>query len=56
MMDEPQIFDFERDFAGSLRCIPMIVRFKLDSVGVKLSLRQWSRFGHRDRELLLRLA
>ena len=52
-MDELQIFDFERDFAGSLRCIPMVVRFKLDFVGVKLSLRQWSRFGHRDRELLV---
>jgi hypothetical protein len=52
-MDELQIFDFERDFAGSLRCIPMIVRFKLDLVGVKLSLRQWSRFGHRDREQLV---
>jgi len=52
-MDELQIFDFERDFAGSLRCIPMVVRFKSDFVGVKLSLRQWSRFGHRDRELLV---
>lgn len=39
-----QIFAFEQDFAGSLRCIPMIVRFKLDRVGVKLSLRQWSQF------------
>lgn len=39
---EGQIFAFERDFAGSLRCIPMIVRFKLDLAGVKLSLRQWS--------------
>ncbi len=37
-----QIFAFEQDFAGSLRCIPMIVRFKLDLAGVKLSLRQWS--------------
>ncbi len=52
-MDELQIFDFERDFAGSLRCIPMIVRFKLDFVVVTLSLRQWSRLGHRDRELLV---
>ncbi len=53
MMDDVQIFDFERDFAGSLRCIPMSVRFKLDFVGVKLSLLQWSRFGHRDREHLV---
>lgn len=38
-------FDFERDFAGSLRCIPMSVRLKLDRLGIKLTLRQWSRFG-----------
>jgi hypothetical protein len=47
MMDDLQIFDFERDFAGSLRCIPMIVRFKLDQCGVKLSLRQWSQLCQR---------
>ena len=40
------LFDFERDFAGSLRCIPMVARQKLDIVGIKLSLRQWSRFTH----------
>jgi hypothetical protein len=51
-MNELQIFDFERDFAGSLRCIPMIVRFKLDQTGVKLTLRQWSRFGRGAREQL----
>jgi hypothetical protein len=56
MMDDLQIFDFERDFAGSLRCIPMIVRFKLDLVGVKLTLRQWSRFDHRAREQLVRMS
>jgi hypothetical protein len=54
-MDELQIFDFERDFAGSLRCIPMIVRFKLDHSGVKLTLRQWSRFGRDAREQLVRM-
>jgi hypothetical protein len=50
------IFQFEQDFAGSLRCIPMAVRFKLDRCGVKLSLRQWSRFGPEERERMLRLA
>lgn len=50
---EEMIFEFERDFAGSLRCIPMIVRFKLDQCGVKLSLRQWSRFNHDDRAELV---
>ncbi len=49
------IFQFEQDFAGSLRCIPMVVRFKLDRCGVKLSLRQWSRFGPEERNRMLRL-
>ncbi|MBB2206555.1 nitrate reductase associated protein [Gluconacetobacter takamatsuzukensis] len=43
------IFDFESDFAGSLRCIPMIARQKLDIAGIKLSLRQWSRFSREER-------
>ncbi len=47
------LFDFETDFAGTLRCIPMIVRLKLDLCGVKLSLRQWSRFSLSDREELV---
>ena len=50
------IFQFEQDFAGSLRCIPMAVRFKLDRCGVKLSLRQWSRFSPEERDRMLRLA
>ena len=50
------IFQFEQDFAGSLRCIPMAVRFKLDRCGVKLSLRQWSRFGPEERDRMLRLS
>ncbi len=48
------IFAFERDFAGDLRCIPMIARFKLDQCGIKLSLRQWSRFDHAERDELAR--
>ncbi|MFW7269982.1 nitrate reductase associated protein [Gluconacetobacter sp. Hr-1-5] len=50
------IFDFESDFAGSLRCIPMIVRQKLDIVGIKLSLRQWSRFTRDERGRLTELS
>ncbi len=53
MSGDNLIFDFERDFAGSLRCIPMVVRLKLDLAGVKLSLRQWSRFTLADREALV---
>jgi len=48
-----QLFAFEDDFVASLRCIPMAVRFKLDRVGVKLTLRQWSRFTKEDRHRLL---
>lgn len=52
-MEDLRIFDFERDFEGSLRCIPMVVRFKLDHCGVKLTLRQWSRFSVDERRQLV---
>jgi hypothetical protein len=47
------IFRFEQEFAGSLRCIPMTVRFNLDRCGIKLSLRQWSRLTTQERARLL---
>ena len=34
-------FQFEADFVDSLRCIPMQVRYKLDTCGVKLKLTHW---------------
>lgn len=37
-------FDFEADFVDSLRCIPMSVRLKLDTCGVKLKLAEWNHF------------
>jgi hypothetical protein len=37
-------FEFEADFVDSLRCIPMVVRLKLDSCGVKLKLAEWNHF------------
>ena len=43
-MNDTQLFAFESDFVATLRCVPMAVRFKLDRCGIKLSLRQWSRF------------
>ena len=52
-MNDTQLFAFESDFVSSLRCIPMAVRFKLDRCGIKLSLRQWSRFTRDDRQGLL---
>ncbi len=53
--DERRIFAFEADFAQDLRCIPMVVRFKLDRCGVKLSLRQWAKIGAENRVRLLAL-
>jgi hypothetical protein len=52
-MDDTVLFAFESDFVATLRCIPMAVRFKLDRCGIKLSLRQWSRFTADDRRGLL---
>lgn len=49
------VFGFEADFAHDLRCIPMAVRFKLDRVGVKLSLKQWARIGLAGRRKLASL-
>jgi hypothetical protein len=55
MGDESAVFEFEKDFAQSLRCIPMSVRLKLDTVGVKVSLKQWNRLGAQERHSLLQL-
>ncbi|WP_157584029.1 nitrate reductase associated protein [Spirosoma arboris] len=37
----PIFFAFESDFVESLRCIPMVVRYKLDTCGIKLKLPEW---------------
>ena len=52
-MNDTRLFAFEADFVATLRCVPMAVRFKLDRCGIKLSLRQWSRFTRDDRQALL---
>jgi hypothetical protein len=40
-----EYFRFEKDFVEeNVRCIPMIVRFKMDAAGIKLKLAEWSRF------------
>ncbi|MGK7923343.1 MAG: nitrate reductase associated protein [Trichodesmium sp.] len=46
-------FKFEQDFVESLRCIPMIVRYKLDTCGVKLKLSHWHQFNHSIRQELV---
>ena len=50
-----KIFAFESDFVDSLRCIPMQVRLKLDTCGVKLKLDHWHKFSHHERRSLLTL-
>ena len=43
-------FNFEDDFVErNIRCIPMIVRFKMDKAGIKLKLAEWSRFSTGER-------
>jgi hypothetical protein len=49
-----EYFDFEEDFVEeNIRCIPMLVRFKLDLVGIKLKLNEWSKFSFDERKTLL---
>ncbi len=47
------LFDFEADYAKSLCCMPMIVRYKLDACRIKLSLQHWQRFDLATRRLLI---
>jgi hypothetical protein len=48
-----EYFRFEEDFMeDNIRCIPMIVRFKLDACGVKLKLKEWSKMTFDERALL----
>ncbi len=46
-------FQFEADFIESLRCIPMLVRMKLDTCGVKLKLSHWHQFSQSERQQLV---
>jgi hypothetical protein len=55
MLHPSVFFKFESDFVDSLRCIPMIVRFKLDTCGIKLKLDQWNHFTEGDRQQLVSL-
>jgi hypothetical protein len=49
-------FEFEADFVDSLRCIPMQVRLKLDTCGIKLKLAQWNCFSTQARSALVSLS
>lgn len=48
-------FQFETDFIESLRCIPMVVRMKLDTCGVKLKLTHWYQFSQEQRRDLVNM-
>lgn len=53
--ESPTFFQFEADFVESLRCIPMQVRFKLDTCGIKLKLSHWHQFSQPERQQLVEL-
>ena len=46
-------FEFEQDFVANLRCIPMTVRYKLDTCGIKLKLSHWHEFSQEIRQALV---
>lgn len=45
-----QFFEFEQDFIQSLRCIPMVMRYKLDNCGVKMKLEHWGKFTEAEKQ------
>jgi hypothetical protein len=51
-MTSPHFFQFEADFVEALRCVPMTVRLKLDTCGIKLKLAEWHKFSHEQRTAL----
>jgi hypothetical protein len=50
-----EFFAFEADFVDSLRCIPMQVRYKLDTSGIKLKLTDWHQMTQDERQALVEL-
>jgi hypothetical protein len=50
-----ELFQFEADFVDSLRCIPMQVRYKLDTCGIKLKLSDWNQMNLSERAILVEL-
>jgi hypothetical protein len=47
------LFQYEQDKHYPLRRIPMAMRMKLDLSGIKLTIRDWSKFSRIEREQLL---
>ena len=55
-IDDRQFFQFETDFVESLRCVPMQVRLKLDTCGVKLKLTHWHQLNQTERKVLTQMS
>src|SRR5882672_2829955 len=56
MISSDRCFKFEEDFMeDNLRCIPMMVRFKLDASGIKLELSLWRQLTLSERTHLAEL-
>ncbi|MEO1131379.1 MAG: nitrate reductase associated protein [Cyanobacteria bacterium J06639_1] len=53
MTSSPTYFQFEADFVKDWRCIPMSVRMKLDTCGLKLKLVHWNQFEASERQALV---
>lgn len=53
MSQASHCFDFEHDFVGSWRCIPLCVRRKLDLIGLKLKLSHWLELSQEQRQELV---
>ena len=54
LYDAPRLFGFELESTENLSFIPLVVRFNLDRFGQRISLDQWRKLPHSDRELLAR--
>lgn len=52
---KPVYYKFESDFVDTLRCIPMIVRYKLDICDKKLQLPEWNKLKAQEKKLLAEL-
>ena len=49
-LDGIEYFQFEEEFMeNNMRCIPMIIRCKMDMAGIKLKLSEWKKFSTEER-------
>ena len=53
MEQSSHCFEFEDEFIGDLRCIPLCVRRKLDLIGLKLKLQHWQELSHKEKRKIV---